>query len=127
MGRIYEKIEIEGKKVKVKIDTGSDFPLCLRKDIIKKLGLKPHPTAKAELHTEEGIKYSPAYLATIKIKGCRFGAPQIVVEAFGEDNLLGHPILQALDAKINEERGIIEFDKDKCPRGSAGGITGRML
>ena len=54
MGRIYENIEIDGKKVRVKVDTGSDFPLALKGDVIRKLKLKKHPTAKALLFTEEG-------------------------------------------------------------------------
>lgn len=127
MGKIYEDIEINGKKVKVKVDTGSDFPLSLRRDVIKKLNLKKHPTAKALLFTEEGTKESPAYMARIKIKDCEFGSPQTVVEAFGEDNLLGHPILQALDAKVDEKKKKITFKSEMCPRGSRGGITGYII
>ena len=127
MGRIYEEIEVEGKRVKVKVDTGSDFPLCLKANVIKELNLKQHPTARAKLKTEEGVKYSPAYLAKIKIRGCTFGIPQLIVETTGEDNLLGHPILQALGAKLDENKEIFIFDMDKCPKGSAGGKTGKIV
>jgi len=126
MGKIYEEIDIDGKKVKVKIDTGSDFALCLKKEVIKKLGLKKHPKAYAILKTEEGDKKSPAYLANIKIGCCKFGVPQLVVEAFGEDNLLGHPILQSLQAKVDEEKHKIVFDCDKCPIGNTGEKTGEI-
>ncbi len=127
MGRIYEEIEVDGRKVRVKVDTGSDFPLALKRDIIRKLKLKKHPTAKALLDTEEGRKESPAYMARIKIKGCEFGSPQPIVEAFGEDNLLGHPILQALGAKIDEKKERIIFDMTRCPTGSRGGVTGKIV
>ena len=127
MGKIYEEIEIEGKKIKVKIDTGSDFALSLKKEVIKKLGLQKHPKAYALLKTEEGEKKSPVWFVRTKIKGCEFGAPQLVVEAFGEDNLLGHPILQALGAKVDEDKEEFSFDPIMCPRGCRGGITGEII
>ena len=126
MGRIYEEIEIEGKLIKVKIDTGSDFPLCLKKNIIKKLKLIKHPK-KAILLTEEGPKETPVYLANIKIGCCNFGPPQLVVEAFGEDNLLGHPILQSLQAKVDEKKHKLVFDCDKCPTGTTGEKIGEII
>ena len=129
MGKIYEDIIIEGKKVKVKIDTASDIPLCLRKEVIDKLKLSKSPL-KAKLFREEGGKtrgYSePVWLARIKIKGSEFGAPQLVVEAKGE-NLLGHPILQALGAKIDEEKETFTFDPIMCPRGSTGEVRGEII
>jgi len=127
MGRVYEDMKIEGKNVKVKVDTGSDFPLSLIRETIKRLKLKKHPTAKALMFTEEGEKESPAYLARVKIKGCEFGAPQLIVESFGKDNLLGHPILQALGAKVDEDKEKITFDARKCPTGSVGGVTGKII
>lgn len=127
MGIIFEEIEIEGKKVKVKVDTGSDFALCLRKEVIEDLKLVKHPKARAILFTEEGKKETSVYLARIKIQGCSFASPQIVVEAFGEDNLLGHPILQALGAIVDEKTEKVIFDMDKCPTGRAGGITGEII
>ena len=126
MGKIYEEIEVEGEKVKVKVDTASDFALSLRRETIEKLKLPLSPK-KALLRTEEGPKESPVYLARVKIGKCEFGSPQIVVEAFGDDNLLGHPILQALDANIDEKNKKIVFDSDMCPRGNRGGITGKII
>jgi len=126
MGIIYKEIEIEGKPVNLKVDTGSDFALSLKREIIEELKLQKHPKTYALLKTEEGDKKSPVYLARIKISSCEFGAPQLVVEAFGEDNLLGHPILQALGAKVDEEKEIVIFDMQKCPKGIKGGITGKI-
>ena len=126
MGIIYEEIEIEGKPIKVKIDTGSDFPLCLKKEVIKKLKLVKHPK-KALLFTEEGTKETPVYLANIKVGCCNFGPPQVVVESFGEDNLLGHPILQTLQAKVDEEKHKLIFDCDKCPIGTTGDKRGKII
>lgn len=127
MGRIYENIMVDGKKVRVKVDTGSDFPLCLTRKTIRELNLKKHPTAKALMFTEEGTKESPAYMARVKIKRCELGSPQAIVEASGPDNLLGHPILQAFDAKIDEEKERVIFDMRKCPTGSIGGMTGMIV
>ena len=126
MGNIHEEIEIEGKLIKVKIDTGCDFPLALKKEVIEKLNLTKHPK-KALLFTEEGTKKSDVYLANVKIGNCNFGVPQVVVEAFGEENLLGHPILQALGAKVDEDKEIVIFNMSKCPKGVKGGITGKII
>ena len=130
MGIIYENIEIEGKKIPVKIDTGSDFALALRKEVIEKLKLKKSPLKPKVTREEEGETkehLEPVWLARIKIKNCEFGSPQLVVEAFGEDNLLGHPVLQALGAKVDEDKEIVIFDMQKCPRGCRGGITGKII
>ncbi|MHA1852543.1 MAG: hypothetical protein ACTSUF_03440 [Candidatus Heimdallarchaeaceae archaeon] len=114
MSRIYEEIEVEGKKIKVKIDTASDFPLCLRKEVIEKLGLKDSGK-KALLFREENGKMipepTPIYLAEIKIKNC---PPYVekITEAFGE-NLLGHPVLQMYGAKIDEEKEKLIINE--CP------------
>ena len=126
MGNIYEDIEIEGKPIKVKIDTASDFALSLRKEVIKKLKLQKHPK-KAILLTEEGEKESSVWLANIKIGCCKFGPPQLVVEAFGKDNLLGHPILQTLQAKVDEKKHKLVFDCDKCPIGTIGDKKGKII
>ena len=129
MGKIYEEIEIEGKKVSVKIDTASDIPLCLRKEVIKKLKLSKSPL-KAKLFREEEGKtreyLEDIWLARIKIKGCEFAVPQLVVEAKGE-NLLGHPILQALGAKIDEEKEEFTFKPQMCPRGETGEVIGEII
>ena len=127
MGNIYEDIIIEGKKIPVKIDTASEFALALKKEVIENLKLIPHPTAKALLKTEEGEKESPVWLARIKIKNCEFGSPQTIVEAFGENNLLGNPILQALGAKIDEDKETVVFDMQKCPRGETGELMGEII
>lgn len=128
MGEIYEEIEIEGIKKKVKIDTGSDFALCLRKEVIEELKLIKHPTAKAIIYREEKGKlipdYSPVYLANIKIKNCPAYVEKIV-EAFGQNNLLGHPILQLFKAKIDEEKE--ELIIGKCPTFTTGGKTGEII
>lgn len=129
MGKIYEEIKIEGKKVKVKVDTASDAPLCLRKEVIKKLKLSKSPL-KAKLFREEEGKtreyLEDIWLARIKIKGCEFAVPQLVIEAKGE-NLLGHPILQALGAKIDEEKETFTFNPIMCPRGSTGEVRGEIV
>ena len=127
MGRIYDTITVEGQEIEVKVDTGSDFPLSLTKDTIKKLNLKKHPTARALIYTEEGPRESPAYMARIKINKCEFGVPQAIVETIGPENLLGHPILQALDAKIDEEKEKVIFNMKKCPTGSVGGMRGKII
>ena len=48
------------------------------------------------------------------------------MEASGE-NLLGHPILQALGAKIDEEKKTFTFDNEKCPTGVTGDVTGEIV
>lgn len=124
MGKIYEEIKVNDKKVKVKIDTGSDLPLCLKKDVIKKLKLKKHPTAIAKFFTEEkGYVESPAYIANIRMKNCNT-YPTVIVEATGE-NLLGHPLLQVFEAKIDEKKE--ELIIDKCPIFRTGEKTGKII
>lgn len=129
MGIIFEEVEINGKKIKVKVDTGSDFPLCLKKEIINKLKLPLSPL-KAKIFREDGTErtevFENVWTARIKIRGCEFGVPQHVIEAHG-DNLLGHPILQALGAKVDEAEEKVVFDMDKCPTGSVGGPTGEVI
>jgi len=129
MGKVYEEIEIEGEKVKVKIDTASDFPLAIRKELIDKLKLPLSPR-KAQASREENgetIKVrEDVWLARIKIRNCEFALPQFVVEAHGE-NLLGNPILQALGAKINEKNETVDFDSDMCPRGATGEVMGEII
>jgi len=128
MGIVYEEIEIEGKPVKVKIDTGSDFELALRKEVIEKLKLKEAPF-KAKIFREEGkIReyFEPMWFARTKIRSCEFPVPLRVIEASGE-NLLGHPILQALGVKIDEENETFTFDPIMCPKGVKGGITGYII
>jgi predicted aspartyl protease len=129
MGIVYEEIEIEGQPVKVKIDTGCDFPLALRREVIEQLKLHLSPLKAKTFREEEGKVreiLENVWLARIKICGCEFAVPQNVIEASGE-NLLGHPILQALQAKVDEEKHKLVFDPDKCPKGSKGGITGIIL
>ena len=124
MGKIYEEIKVNDKKVKVKVDTGSDLPLCLRKDVIEKLKLKKHPTAIAKFFTEEkGYVESPTYFANIRLKKCN-PYPVVVVEATGE-NLLGHPVLQVFEAKIDEKKE--ELIIDKCPVFRTGEVTGKII
>lgn len=128
MGKIYEEIEIEGKPVRVKIDTASDFALCLRRETINELKLPLSPR-KAQAFREENGKTieirEDVWLARIKIRDCEFAVPQIVIEAHGE-NLLGHPILQALGAKIDEKHKKFDFDSDMCPRGATGEVMGTL-
>lgn len=129
MGRIYEEIEIEGEPIKVKIDTASDIALCLRKEVIKKLKLSKSPLKAKVFREEEGKTreyLEDIWLARIKIKDCEFGAPQLVIESSGE-NLLGHPILQALGAKIDEKKKKFTFDPKMCPRGETGEIRGEIV
>jgi len=129
MGNIYEDIEIEDKKIPVKIDTASEFPLALRKEVIEELKLKKSPLKAKVTREEEGETkehLEPVWLARIKIKSCEFGVPQIVVEAKG-GNLLGNPILQALGAKINEENEEFTFNPRMCPRGETGELMGEII
>jgi predicted aspartyl protease len=115
MSRIYEEIEIEGKKVKVKIDTGSDFPLSLRKELINELGLPMHPTIKAQVFREEEGKpkteLEPTWTAETNIRGCKLILP--IVEAKG-DNLLGNTLLQKMKASIDAGKDGISFTE--CPK-----------
>jgi predicted aspartyl protease len=128
MGKIYEEIEIEGRPVKVKIDTASDFALCLRRETIDelKLPLSPRKAQTSREENGETIKVrEDVWVARIKIRGCEFAAPQFVIEAHGE-NLLGNPILQALGAKIDEKNETVDFDSDMCPRGDTGEVMGTL-
>ena len=130
MGKIYEEIEVEGERVRVKIDTASDFPLALRREIIEQLNLPLSPK-KAKTSREEGGRkvenIEDVWVARIKIGDCEFGSPQHVVEALGEDNLLGHSVLQALGAKIDEKNERVVFDMRMCPRGERGELTGKII
>jgi len=113
MSRIYEEIEVEGHKVRVKIDSGSDFPLCLRRETIEQLGLKDSGKKALLIREEYGKAIqepTPIYLAEIKVNGCPMFVER-VTEAFGE-NLLGHPILQLLGAKVDEKNDKLEIN---CP------------
>jgi predicted aspartyl protease len=128
MGKIYEEIEVEGEKVIVKIDTASDFELALRKEVIEKLKLKRAPFKAKVFREEEGKmkEYSePMWFARTKIKGCEFPTPLKIIEASGE-NLLGHPILQALSAKIDEENKTFTFEPRMCPKGFTGELRGKI-
>ena len=129
MGIIREEIEIEREPIKVKIDTASDFELALRKEVIEKLKLKKAPF-KAKIFREEEGKtreyFEPMWFARTKIKKCEFPVPLRVIEASGE-NLLGHPILQTLGAKIDEKKKKFTFDPKMCPRGETGEIRGEII
>jgi len=125
MGRIYEEIEIEGKKVQVKIDTASDFPLCLRREIIEELGLKDSGK-RALLFREENGKNiaepTPIYLAEIKMRDCPAYVER-VTESYGE-NILGHPVLQMFGVKIDEKTEKLTVI---CPTSfSFGELRGKM-
>ena len=147
MGRIYEDIVVEGKKVKAKADTGSDFPLALRMELIRELGLEKHPTIKASVIREENGKtikdLEPTWTADIKIQKCRLTVP--VVEAKGE-NLIGNTLLQRLKTDIDIEndkmtvrdcptlpwsidgkRRIFELMGDFVMTGYCGGKTGEIV
>lgn len=129
MGKIYEEIEIEGKPFKVKLDTGSDFELTLRKEVIEELKLQKAPFKAKTFREEEGKTreyLESMWFARTKIRGCEFPTPLRVIEASGE-SLLGHPILQALGAKIDEENETFTFDPIMCPKGCRGGITGKII
>ena len=129
MGKIYEDIEIEGKMVRVKVDTASDFPLALTKETIERLNLPLSPRKAITFREEEGKRREyreDVWLARIKIGNCEFAVPQVVVVASGE-NLLGHPILQTLGAKIDEKKERMVFDMEKCPRGETGELMGRII
>ena len=122
MGRIYKEIEINNKKVSVKVDTGSDFDLSLKKETIEKLNLKKHPTAYAEMETEElGKIKSPVWMSDINVRGCTM--PAFIVEASGE-NLLGHPILQELGVNIDEKNHNININ---CPQNRISEKRGRII
>ena len=124
MGQIFEEIEVEDQRVKVKIDTGSDFPLSLKKELIEKLKLVRHPTAKALIISEErGLVESPAYIARVKVRGCEI-PPTVVVEATGE-NILGHPIMQLLKAKVDEEKEKLIIER--CPEFFFGEFRGKII
>ena len=106
MSRIFikTKISANGKEeiVDMKVDTGSDSTMIDEK-ICKKLGLKKIGVEFGKGLSKIEKKYNQ-YQATLKIKGCR---PSISFPVLGDpkgNNLLGHDILEANNAIIDEEK-----------------------
>jgi len=104
---IEEEVEIEGKKVMMRVDTGADTT-SVDENILLQLGLKPIRKRRANFGNEF-IREVGLYAVRLSIKGCEIDAL-----VFGrKKNLLGHDVLQKFEARVDEKEGKVEYRK--CP------------
>ncbi len=106
---IKERIEIENKNRKLEveaiIDTGAEVSV-IDEEILLKLGAKHLGNLEMITAGEPvGLK-SFYFLPFMKIRKCRV---PIFVVIGGKKNLIGHDILQRMNAKIDEGAGTVEF------------------
>ncbi len=101
---LHENIRLNGTTIDCEIDTGTSYTV-IKKEILKKIGLKPVKKIKAQF--ADGIeKEVNTYIENIEVAGCKL-PPTILVE--GEENLLGHDVLQMMGANIDENKGKVQY------------------
>jgi len=101
---LHEKIKINGIEVDCKIDMGTPYTV-LKKDILEKAGARPVRKILAKF-ADGHERMVNAYIESIEITGCKL-PPIMIVE--GNNNLLGHQVLQMMGAIIDEEKGKVKY------------------
>jgi len=107
MTEIIEKVYVGEKEVESKIDTGADISMFSEEILLlegKHVGRRP------VVFGDKAKEERDFYVVDLKIRNCKI--PLVTVVA-GNKNILGRDILERSKAKIDEEKGIIDFPE--CP------------